>query len=52
MINIIKKKIDKNEYKYTMEISNSNGEVTYSDNFTIGRISEKEGERWNIYWDL
>lgn len=45
MINIIKKKIDKDEYKYTMEIRNSDGEVTYRDNFTIGRGSEKECEQ-------
>lgn len=45
MINILKKKIDKNEYKYTMEILNVDGEVKYRDTFTIGGISEKESEQ-------
>lgn len=45
MIDIMKKKIDENEYKYILEVRNDKKQVTYRDTVTIGGVDQKDGEK-------
>jgi hypothetical protein len=45
MIDIAKKKINENEYKYILEVRNDKKQVTYRDNVTIGGVNQKDGEK-------